>query len=224
MFDNIFIQADLTVANSLLTAVGVSLLCGLIIAIVYAIGAEKPSRYMMISLVVMPAVVHSVIMLVNGSLGAGVAVAGAFSLIRFRSIPGNSRDICTIFLAMAAGIASGMGYLGYAVTLTILIGLIIAAADAVFKFGRRSNLKQLKIVIPEDMDYINAFDDIFKEYLTRSDLTTVKTIRMGTMYELCYIVAEKDPKKEKEMIDKIRCRNGNLPISCGIIPDSHLEL
>ena len=163
-------------------------------------------------------------MLVNGNIGTGVAVAGAFSLVRFRSVPGTSRDICILFLAMASGIASGIGYVGYGAMFTLVIGLVILVAEKLIPSENSRKTRLLRIMVPEDTDYSGLFDDIFEQYTSRFALNTVKTVRMGTMFDLQYTITIKDPKKEKEMLDKIRTRNGNLTVSCGIVPVSHDEL
>ncbi len=205
------------------TGLIISLLCGVIVAVVYRIGTNRPSKFMLISTLVIPAIVQVIIMMVNGNIGAGVAAAGAFSLVRFRSIPGSSRDICLLFLAMASGLVCGMGFMWYALIFTVIIAIVIAVAEKIVP-PNRAAMRQLTIIIPEDMDYNGTFDDILKEYTTYSVLDHVKTIRMGTMYELVYMVAFKAGKSEKEMLDKIRCRNGNLSISFGMIPNSKDEL
>jgi uncharacterized membrane protein YhiD involved in acid resistance len=154
-------------------------------------------------------------MLVNGNLGAGVAIVGAFSLIRFRSIPGNSRDISSIFLTMVVGLATGMGYVTYGAFITVFL----CAVELVVYFlpfqTKSERQKSLKITICEDLDYTTIFDDIFEEYLKSVELEMVKTVNMGSMYQLQYLIEQKDESKEKEMIDALRCRNGNLTILCG---------
>lgn len=163
----------------------------------------------------LPAIVQMVIMLVNGNLGTGVAVMGAFSLIRFRSAPGSAKDICSIFLAMAVGIATGTGYILIAFIFTlILCGINLIYINLPFIKGINGE-KELKITIPESLDYSGVFDDLFAEYTKKSELVLVKTSNMGSLYKLSYIIVMKDSANEKEFIDKLRCRNGNLEISCG---------
>lgn len=177
------------------------------------------SKNFIIILALLPVIVQSVIMVVNGNLGTGVAVMGAFSLVRFRSAPGDSREICSIFLAMAVGLSVGMGYLGMAALLTLVVGAasVILVSLPVGKGGMRR--RELKVTIPESLDYMGIFDDIFKEYTDSASLMKVKTVNMGSLYELCYRIELKDEAKEKEMLDGIRCRNGNLTIVCGRIPE-----
>ncbi len=221
---NILTQVNmLSSIQNAATGLVIALLCGVIVAVVYRVGTNRPSKFMMISTLIVPAIVQVIIMMVNGNIGAGVAAAGAFSLVRFRSIPGSSRDICMLFLAMASGLVCGMGFMWYALIFTVIIAIVIVAAEKLVP-PNRAAMRQLKIVIPEDMDYDGTFDDIFKEYTNSFRLDNVKTIRMGTMYELAYVITCKAGKSEKEMLDKIRCRNGNLTVSCGIVPDSKDEL
>ena len=201
-------------AAQLGAALGTSLVLGLAIAAAYMFRTRYTKSFV-ITIAMLPAIICMIILMVNGNVGTGVAVAGAFSLVRFRSVPGTAREICTIFLAMAVGLITGMGYLGIGALFT----LVMCAAFMVFSsldFGARANAdryKTVKIVIPEDLDYTGVFDDLFSEYTVRNELTGVKTVNMGSMYKLTYDVTLRDPKTEKEMIDKIRCRNGNLEVS-----------
>ncbi len=197
----------------------ITLLCGMIVAIVYWLGATKPSKFMVISLIMIPVIVQVVIMMVNGSIGAGVAATGAFSLIRFRSAQGTSRDISMLFFCMAAGLVAGMGFVSYALFFTVILAIVVVVLEKLLAMRDGNSMSQLKIVIPEDMDYRGVFDEVLKEYAAFSKLVSVRTIRMGTMYELDYHVRMKKGVSEKEMIDKLRCRNGNLTISLGVVPD-----
>lgn len=212
MLNGIFDQITEMTGLSLALSFGASLLCGIIIAAVHRLGTRRYSRNLIITIVLLPIVVQSLIMMVNGSIGTGIAVAGVFSLVRFRSVPGNARDICAIFMAMASGIAVGAGYLFYAVVFTVTVSVIMLAAEKLLPENREKDMRRLKITVPEDMEFNGAFDDIFEKYLSCSELDSVKTTHMGTMYELVYLIQLKDETKEKEMIDAIRCRNGNLPI------------
>lgn len=170
------------------------------------------------ALTFLPFLVQLVILLVNGNLGAGVAVAGAFSLIRFRSAPGSARDITTIFLAMTVGLACGMGYAALAVLAAgVVCGLTLL--ERLLPLFREEQSRSLKITIPEDLDYDGLFDDLLEQYTTRAELTRVKTANMGSLYCLHYRVCLKDLRREKEFLDQLRCRNGNLEISCGKVPE-----
>ena len=223
MFESLIPVTGLTVGSALI-CLGASIVLGAVAALFYRVNNSRASKNLMVSLVILPALVQAVIMLVNGSVGAGIAVMGAFNLVRFRSTPGNSRDICYIFYAMGIGLATGMGYVAFAAMLTIVVGAALLILSFIPAFAATKQMKLLKIVIPEDLDYTGCFDDIFSEYCSKSTLVLAKTVSMGTLYELRYEVSLKDISKEKEMIDKIRCRNGNLTVSCGLLPKDHDEL
>ncbi|MBQ6450897.1 MAG: DUF4956 domain-containing protein [Solobacterium sp.] len=192
-----------------------SILCGLLIAAAYrsAVNAKKD---FLITIALIPAVVMNVIMLVNGNLGIGVAVAGSFSLVRFRSMPGKASDIAVIFLAMAAGLASGMGYVVYALIFTVGV---LAAALVLYKvpvLTENQNFRHVRITVSEDMDYVDAFKNVFERYAGTYHLETVKTVNLGAMYQLSYEVVLKNAGEEKQMIDELRIRNGNLPVICSM--------
>lgn len=191
-----------------------SLLLGGIIAYAYA-KQGCGSRNFVVTLALLPAIIQMVIMLVNGNLGTGVAVMGAFSLVRFRSVPGNAKEICRIFLAMAVGLATGMGYLAAAAVFVLLIEAVNLGYQ-VSGFGEsKKSERMLKITIPEGLDYTDVFDDLFAKYTTNAELLQVRTTNMGSLYKLDYHIILKNLKMEKELIDQLRCRNGNLEISSG---------
>lgn len=200
-----------------------SILLGMLSAAVHTY-KNQYSRNFIITLALLPVMVQTVIMLVNGNLGTGVAVMGAFSLVRFRSMPGNAREIGSVFLAMALGLAAGMGYLGTAVLLALIAGAVTTLLVLLPIAGTGAGRKELKITIPETLDYNGIFDDIFERYTKKSELIRVKTVNMGSLYELCYHVELRAELIEKDMLDDIRCRNGNLTIVCGRLPDSREEL
>ena len=200
--------------TALLICTGCALVLGAIIAFVFGQGEKKNSKGFSLTLILLPAIVQMVIMLVNGDVGTGVAVMGAFGLVRFRSAPGSAKEICAIFLAMAAGLACGTQHLAVAFIFTVLICAVSFIISAVSK-STASGEKSLKIVIPESLDYGNVFNDIFKRYTESCELEEVKTTNMGSLYKLSYTVVLKDAAKEKAMIDELRERNGNLEISCG---------
>ena len=193
---------------------GCALVLGLIMAFAYMFRARHTKSFV-VTLALLPGVVCVVIMLVNGNVGTGVAVAGAFSLVRFRSVPGTAKEICTLFLAMGAGLIAGMGYLGFALLFTAVMCVMFVLYNRL-DFGTKKNaatFKTFTITIPEDLDYSGIFDDIFSEFTTSHDLVRVKSTNMGSMFKLTYNVMLRDVTREKEMIDKIRCRNGNLEIA-----------
>ena len=193
-------------AASLLLGLGAALLC---------MYRNKYSQSFALTLALLPAMVQVVIMLVNGNIGAGVAVAGAFGLVRFRSAPGTAREIGLIFLAVTLGIATGMGYVVLAVVFFLIIALYSAALSAL-RFGAgRDSERQLKITIGENLDYDGLFDDVLDEYASHWTLERVKTTNMGTLYELDYKIILKSGRVPKEFLDALRLRNGNLNIVCG---------
>lgn len=195
-------------------ATGVSLLLGLVIAAAYMQGTRYTKSFV-ITLALLPAIICVIIMMVNGSIGTGIAVAGAFSLVRFRSVPGTAKEICTLFLAMASGLITGTGYLGIAAIFTAVMCLAFLILGKI-DFGSKRNAdryKSFRIVVPEDLDYTGVFEGVFSEYTSSCELVQVKTVNMGSMFRLTYDVVLKDPAREKELIDRIRCRNGNLEIN-----------
>lgn len=212
LFDAEYV-ASISVTDFLL-CMGISLVLGIILAFAYMYRSRYTKSFV-VTLALLPTVVCVVIMLVNGNVGTGVAVAGAFSLVRFRSVPGSAKEICTLFLAMGSGLIAGMGYLGFAVLFTLIMAVIFLLYSRL-DLGTKKNetlYKTMTITIPEDLDYTGVFDEIFTEYTSSCSLIKVKTTNMGSMYRLTYNVVLKDCSKEKEMIDKLRCRNGNLEIS-----------
>lgn len=197
-----------------LFCLGVALLIGLIMSVSYMF-RSKYTKSLVITLATLPAAVCVVIMTVNGNIGTGVAVAGAFNLVRFRSVPGSAKEIAMLFLAMAAGLIAGMGYVAFALLFTIIMCLAVIVYN-MFSMGSKKNTekyKTIRITIPEDLDYTGVFDDIFKEYTNGYEIVKVKTTNMGSMFRLTYNISLKDPAKEHELIDRIRERNGNLEIS-----------
>ena len=216
LFRGLF-DSELTTVISVtdfMLCLGLSLVLGLIMAVSYMYRTRYTKSFV-VTLALLPAVVCVVIMLVNGNVGTGVAVAGAFSLVRFRSVPGTAKEICALFLAMGAGLISGMGYLGFAVLFTLIMcGMFLLYDSLDLGAGKKKDLyKTLNVTIPEDLDYTGVFDDIFTEYTIEHNLSRVKTTNMGSMFRLTYAITLKDAAGEKEMIDKIRCRNGNLEIT-----------
>ncbi|MBR6960082.1 MAG: DUF4956 domain-containing protein [Clostridiales bacterium] len=205
--------ATLSVTGFLIP-IGASLLIGLVLALIYMF-KNSYSKSFVGTLAILPAIVCVVIMAVNGNIGAGVAVAGAFSLVRFRSAPGTAKEIGALFLAMTNGLLTGMGYLLYAGIFTAVIGCVIMVYQAIGLGGNNDQElhKSLRITIPEDLDYTGMFDEIFDEFTTEHRLVSSKTSNMGSMFRLSYDVRLVSKEIEKEFIDRLRCRNGNLEIS-----------
>jgi hypothetical protein len=196
----------LCTAVSLLLGLGSALLC---------MYKSKYTQSFIVTLAMLPAVVQLIIMLVNGNIGAGVAVAGTFSLVRFRSVAGSAKEIGMIFLAMAIGLATGMGY----VALALVFFCIMAAFSVILTTcnfgGNKANERELKITIGENLDYDGLFDDLLGQYTSSYELERVRTTNMGTLYELVYRIVLPQQTVPKEFLDALRCRNGNLTISCG---------
>ena len=217
MFNSIFnSQATTSIGVKEFTiCIVAALIVGLSIALAYTY-KNKYTKSFVVTLALLPAIVASIIIMVNGNLGAGVAVAGTFSLVRFRSAPGSAKEICSIFLAMAVGLAMGMGLIGYGV----LLAVIICAANVLYNvipFGEAKpdlSKKVLKITIPEELDYTEIFNDLFDVYTKEANLMQVKTANMGSMFKLTYDITLSNVSKEKEFIDSLRCRNGNLEVVC----------
>lgn len=231
MFDSIFrglFDTDMTNVISVsdfLLSIGGALFIGLILAFVHMHRARYTKSFI-VTLALLPAVVCVVIMMVNGNVGTGVAVAGAFSLVRFRSVPGTAKEITMLFLAMGAGLIAGMGYLAFAFLFTFILGLCCILYNRL-DFGAEKNkamYKTLNITIPEDLDYSGVFTDILNEYSSACELVRVKTTNMGSMFQLTYNLTLRDISREKEMIDKLRCRNGNLEITVSRQETSAMEL
>ena len=211
LFYDIFTDTAVDPAMMML-AIGVSLLLGLVIAKVYQFKTVYSKSFVM-SLALLPTLIAIVIFLVNGSLGAGVAVMGAFSLIRFRSAPGGAKELVSIFLVMTIGIAIGMGYLVFATVFTLIMSLVMLLLEVV-NFGQmKHSMRQLTVVIPESLDYESIFDDIFNKAANHVELANVKTSDMGSLFKIKYIIQLNGQMTEKELIDALRTRNGNLEIA-----------
>ena len=210
-FNSIFTGDAITVVQGFIVT-GVALGLGILSSLVYMFKSYC-SKNFAVTLALLPPIVSMLILMVNGNLGTGIAVVGVFSLVRFRSQPGNAREILAIMLSMAIGLACGTGYVTFAVfgaVIVCIVWLILFSTP----FGNTAK-KELRIEIPENLDYEGLFDDIFKEFTTKHEVITVKTVQMGSIYELRYHVSLRRDKGEKAFIDAIRARNGNLPVSCG---------
>lgn len=213
---------DTSVAGFLLCTAA-SLIFGVLIALIHMY-KNSFSKNFILTLVILPAIVQAVIMLVNGNLGTGVAVMGAFSLVRFRSVPGNSREIISIFLAMAVGLATGTGYIGVAGLLLLCVGAVILLLQTLSFGTQKETLRELTIAVPENLDYEGLFDDVLQQHTASCKLTKVKTSNMGSLFELKYLISLKKDTGTKELLDDIRCRNGNLPVALHYISTEKEEL
>ncbi len=209
---NSIIGSQITL-GAFLICTAVSMVLGIGLAFV-GMYRERSSQSLALTLAVLPTAVQVVIMLVNGNIGAGVAVAGAFGLVRFRSQPGTAREIAVIFLAMAVGLATGMGYVVLAVLTFVLAGGLLMILT-LLRFGQKNEAERiLRITIPENLDYEGLFDDILDEYTSDYELVRVKTTNMGTMFDLEYRIMMPGNSVPKAFLDDLRCRNGNLTIQC----------
>ncbi|MBE6672116.1 MAG: DUF4956 domain-containing protein [Ruminococcaceae bacterium] len=203
-----------------------SLLLGAFIAFSYTIRNKRYSRSFLMTIAVLPVAVQGIIsmMTIQGTVGAGIAVAGAFSLVRYRSAPGSAREICNIFMAMTLGFATAVGYIAYA----IIFAAIIAAVNIIFNtvptLSTSRTEKLLRVSIPESLDYTDVFDDIFEKYTSSHELIRVKSTNMGAVFQLSYEIKLKGGANEKDMLDEIRCRNGNLDIICARMEENDERL
>jgi len=227
LFKGIFDSATVSTINVIhfLLCIGCALFLGILLAATY-VYRSRYTKSFLITLALLPAVVCVVIMMVNGNVGAGVAVAGAFSLVRFRSVPGTAKEITMLFLAMASGLITGMGYLGYAILFTVIM-CVFSMVYNCLGLGIKKNstiYKTINITIPEDLDYSDVFEPLLVEYTSSCELVRVKTTNMGSLFRLTYNIVLKDAGKEKELIDKLRCRNGNLEISVSKQETGYIEL
>ena len=210
---NCVIPAVMTV-SAFLICVMAALVLGLLTALVFSSRSEH-SGNLPFALVLVPPIVTLVIMMVNGNIGAGLGVAGAFSLIRFRSAPGTARELSGLFTGTAIGLACGMGYVGIAALFFLIVAVTVLTLT-LLRFGETSrSFRHLKVTIPENLDYDGLFDDLFEKYTTSHELVRVKTTNMGTLYELTYDINLRGGDVSKEFMDELRCRNGNLNIICG---------
>ncbi|MFI3257306.1 MAG: DUF4956 domain-containing protein [Spirochaetales bacterium] len=188
-----------------------ALILGIFMAKMYVF-KTKSTKGFVATLALLPVVVAMVIIMVNGNIGTGVAVAGAFSLVRFRSVPGSAKEIAAIFTAMCTGLTVGMGYIGFAVVFAVLACTFALLLTSV-RFGEQKNTSRiLHITIPENLNYIDVFDDIFARFTCETNLIATKTTNMGSLFKLTYEIELKNIKTEKEFMDELRCRNGNLEI------------
>ena len=225
LFSSVYNTNEALTVSAFLLVVLSALALGALHALLYGFN-NRSSKSFSLTLATLPAIVSVVILMVNGSIGAGVAVAGTFSLVRFRSAPGSAREITAVFTSMALGLACGMGY----PALALLFGLILAAADTLFSYSafgeprRDSVRKSLQITVPESLAYNGVFDDIFARYTAEARLVRVKTTNLGSLNRLSYELTLKAPGTEKAMIDELRCRNGNLEISLGELTTEANEL
>ncbi len=214
IFDSIFSTVDTMGPQEFLICIIAALLAGFLISGLYMFRNTHSTSFAM-TIALLPAVVCVVIMAVSGDIGAGIAVAGAFSLVRFRSAPGSAKEIVVIFVSMACGLLIGMGFIAYALLFAVIIGLVFFALSTL-NYGATKvseGARKVNITIPEDLDYNSEIENILAEYTTEYELIKVRSVNMGSMFKLSYRVTMKDPAQTKEFIDRIRVRNGNLEVA-----------
>ncbi len=228
MFESIFTTTAtdnaISITSSLIGIV-VAVILGIVIGCAYMYICKKDgySKNFILGLVLLPVIVSVVILLIGSNVARAFSMAGAFALVRFRSAPGNAKDIAVVFFAMAAGLACGLGYVTFACIFVVIVIAVLFMLNAVHFAENREVKKQLKITVPESLNYTDAFDDIFDVYLSARTLKKVRTTNMGTMFELTYTVNMKDNSNEKRFIDELRTRNGNLNIILGLA-DTNSEI
>lgn len=214
ILDSIFAAGDSLTLKNFLICAAVSLILGVLISLSGRYKAEFRTKSLTTALIFIPLIIQVIIALATGSIGTAFAVAGAFTLIRFRSEPASARDITSLMLAMAVGLANGRGYIGVAALLTAIVLAFDLLFAALGLGATGAKERDLRIVIPESLNYTDVFEDVFKKYTRKHILVRVKTTNMGSLYKLNYKIILKDAKREKEFIDALRCRNGNLEIAC----------
>ena len=210
MLESILTQTNGVVSlGSSLICIFVAIILGGLISLTHKLTTKTTPNFLL-TLVILPVLVQVVIFLINGNLGTAFAVAGAFSLVRFRSMAGNSKEIVSIFWAMTVGLGLGMGYVAYTILITLIVAILIIVTTKITDKVQDLSERKLKILIPENLDYEEVFDEIFKKYTNKCELRKAKTTNMGSMYELSYVVSMKEKSQEKSFMDEIRCRNGNM--------------
>ena len=214
MFNSIFdtTTAGLEISSALIAA-GVALGMGLILALAHKLTTRGVSKGFLVTLTILPMLTMAVMIMINGNLGTSIAILGAFSLIRFRSIRGNAKNLLSVFFAMMIGLSCGMGHVLFGAMMTAIgvVAMVVFTYLPLFEPDKKERI--LKIVVPEDLDYSEIFDDVFKKYTSSANLITSKTVNMGSLYDLTYNIKLKHGAKEKEMMDEIRTKNCNLKVS-----------
>ena len=215
MLDTIF-NGTMTMGN-IMIMVAAAITLGILNSLVFSYKSFQ-SQSFSLTLALVPLISSVIIFMVNDHLGVGVAVAGAFTLVRFRSVAGNGREIIAIFASMALGLILGMGYISVACMIFVVLAVITLLLTA-SGFGSRHSARNLRIMIPEDLDYENVFDEVLKKYTSNYELERVRTRDMGTLYELTFRIVLKDPSLMKEFMDEVRIRNGNLNVIISTFDD-----
>lgn len=215
-------STDITISSTIITML-CALFTGILTAVTYRFTQkeEKYSQSLAVTLCMLPVILSVIITFVGSNAARAFSLAGTLSIIRFRSTQGDPKDIGYIFFAVGAGLASGVGMYGYAVLFTVLLCAVLIILEKTNAFREKSTLKALRIFVPEDLNYENAFDDILKKYTQKYTLTKVKTAELGALFEIVYTVCMKNGSSEREFINELRCRNGNLGIMLSLAPDAN---
>lgn len=222
IFDSELVEA--IAVSDFLLCMAVAIAVGLFLAVTY-LHKSSSSKSFVVTLATLPAIVCMIIMMVNGNVGTGVAVAGAFSLVRFRSMPGTAKEIGAIFIAMGSGLILGMGYLAYGILFTLIVSFVTIIYNTIGLLENKNSLdKTITITIPESLNYTNIFDDIMNKYTFSHNIIKVKTTNMGSLFNITYNIRLKNASLEKDFIDEIRVRNGNLEITASPVQTVGNEL
>ena len=220
IFGNIYFEG-LEIGASYLIGAAIALLCGALVAMVSSFRSHTTKSFF-VTLVILPFAVQTVIFMVNGNVGTGIAVAGAFSLVRFRSLPAKAKDIISIFVSMTAGLACAAGFMGIAILFTVVACVFFVLLSSIKM--RSDKAQELRITIPENINFVGVFDDLFEKYTAKNELLSVKSANMGSLYKLTYRIEMKNQNDIREFIDELRVRNGNLEIAIFKIEGNAEEL
>ncbi len=203
-----------TLINALIV-IGASILLGFIISLVYMYTHKKDgyASGFTLTLIMLPVIISIIILLVGNNVARAFSLAGAFSIIRFRSAPGDPKDIAYVFFTLAVGLACGMGYVGYGLIVTIILCVVLIVLDKIkFAMPKTKNMR-LKILVPEDLNYEGVFDEVLERYSSKWTMESVKTKDFGALFEISYRVHLNENVSQKKFIDELRCKNGNLNIA-----------
>lgn len=203
-----------TLLNTLIV-IAAAIVLGFLISLVYMYTSKKAgfSPSFTITLIMLPVIISIIILLVGNNVARAFSLAGAFSLIRFRSAPGEPKDIAYVFFTLAVGLCCGMGYIGYAVLFTVILSIVMLILDAMKFATSKTKAMNLKIIVPEDLNYDGIFDDVLNKYTTSYRVETIRTRDFGALFELSYSINLLEGANQKQLIDDLRCRNGNLNIT-----------
>ena len=220
IFNTILTLQGFTLSTYLI-CMACAFVCGIVVAFA-ATFRSRSSKSFFLTLILLPAVVQTVITMVNGNVGTGIAVAGAFSLVRFRSVPGKAKDIAAIFLTMTAGLTCASGYVAIAILFSIIASAVMILITLIPVRTEREY--DLRITVPETINYTEIFDDVFEKYTKRCRVASVRTTNMGSLYRIDYKLEMKNSAQTREMIDELRCRNGNLEVRIKFAEERSEEL